>query len=44
MADIICTNRNSDNLNAAGINYTSLQALQAMKRLKEIETFSSPAN
>ena len=31
-------------LNAAGINYNSLQALQAMKRLKELETLSPPAN
>jgi arylsulfatase len=31
-------------LNAAGINYNSLQALQAMKRLKEIESLSPPHN
>ncbi len=31
-------------LNAAGINYNSLQALQAMKRLKELETLPAPSN
>jgi arylsulfatase len=31
-------------LNAAGINYNSLQALQAMKRLKEMESLSPPQN
>jgi arylsulfatase len=31
-------------LNAAGINYNSLQALQAMKRLKEMESLSPPSN
>jgi arylsulfatase len=31
-------------LNAAGINYNSLQALQAMKRLKELESLSPPGN
>jgi hypothetical protein len=31
-------------LNAAGINYNSLQALQAMKRLKELETIAAPTN
>jgi hypothetical protein len=31
-------------LNAAGINYNSLQALQAMKRLKELESLSPPHN
>ena len=31
-------------LNAAGINYNSLQALQAMKRLKELESLSPPSN
>ena len=31
-------------LNAAGINYTSLQALQAMKRLKELESLPPPQN
>ena len=31
-------------LNAAGINYNSIQAMQAMKRLKELETLTSPNN
>ena len=31
-------------LNAAGINYNSLQAMQAMKRLQQVESLSSPAN
>ncbi len=31
-------------LNAAGINYNSLQAMQAMKRLKELETLPAPNN
>jgi arylsulfatase len=31
-------------LNAAGINYNSLQALQAMKRLKELESLPAPSN
>ena len=31
-------------LNAAGINYNSLQAMQAMKRLNELETLPSPSN
>ena len=31
-------------LNAAGINYNSLQALQAMKRLKELESLRPPSN
>ena len=31
-------------LNAAGINYNSIQALQAMKRLKELETLPAPNN
>ena len=31
-------------LNAAGINYHSLQAMQAMKRLKELETLRPPSN
>jgi len=31
-------------LNAATINYTSLQAMQAMKRLQELETISRPRN
>ncbi len=31
-------------LNAAGINYNSLQAMQAMKRLDELETLSPPHN
>ena len=31
-------------LNAAGINYNSLQALQAMKRLKELESLPVPNN
>jgi arylsulfatase A-like enzyme len=31
-------------LNAAGINYNSLQALQAMKRLQELESLPAPRN
>ena len=31
-------------LNAAGINYDSLKAMQAMKRLKELENLASPQN
>ena len=31
-------------LNAAGINYNSLQAMQAMKRLQELETLPVPHN
>jgi len=31
-------------LNAAGINYNSLQALQAMKRLHELESLPAPSN
>jgi hypothetical protein len=31
-------------LNAANINYNSLQALQAMKRLKQLETLRPPGN
>jgi len=31
-------------LNAAGINYNSLQAMQAMKRLQQLETLPSPSN
>ena len=31
-------------LNAAGINYNSLQAMQAMKRLHQLETLSAPHN
>jgi hypothetical protein len=31
-------------LNAAGINYNSLQAMQAMKRLHQLESLSSPTN
>jgi len=31
-------------LNAAGINYNSLQAMQAMKRLKELESLPPPSN
>jgi arylsulfatase len=31
-------------LNAANINYTSLQALQAMKRLQQLESLSLPNN
>ena len=31
-------------LNAANINYTSLQAVQALKRLREMETLSPPRN
>jgi len=31
-------------LNAAGINYNSIQAMQAMKRLKELESLPPPTN
>src|SRR3990172_6833782 len=31
-------------LNAAGINYNSLQAMQAMKRLRELESLPPPTN
>ena len=31
-------------LNAAGINYNSILAMQAMKRLKELESLSRPLN
>jgi arylsulfatase A-like enzyme len=31
-------------LNAAGINYNSLQAMQALKRLKELESLPAPHN
>jgi hypothetical protein len=31
-------------LNAAGINYTSLQAMLALKRLKELEILPAPHN
>jgi len=31
-------------LNAAGINYNSLQAMQAMKRLKELQSIPAPRN
>lgn len=31
-------------LNAAGINYNSLQAMQAMNRLKRLEGISPPGN
>ena len=31
-------------LNAAGINYNSLKAMQAMKRLKELESLAPPRN
>jgi arylsulfatase len=31
-------------LDAAGINYNSLQALQAMKRLREMESLAPPGN
>lgn len=31
-------------LNAAGINYSSIQAMQALKRLKELECLPSPQN
>jgi len=31
-------------LNAAGINYQTLKAAEALKRLQELETMSSPAN
>jgi len=32
------------NLNAAGINYNTLKAAEALKRLREIESLSSPTN
>lgn len=31
-------------LNAAGINYNSLKAMEALKRLKELESLSPPSN
>ena len=31
-------------LNAANINYTTLQAMQAMKRLHELESLAPPSN
>jgi len=31
-------------LNAAGINYNSLQAMEALKRLKELESVTPPNN
>jgi arylsulfatase len=31
-------------LNAAGINYTSLRALEAMKRLQTLESLPAPQN
>ena len=31
-------------LNAAGINYMTLKAADALKRLKEIESLGSPSN
>lgn len=31
-------------LNAAGINYNSLQPMQAIKRLKEMESLTPPHN
>jgi arylsulfatase len=31
-------------LNAAGINYNSLQAMEALKRLKELESLPAPHN
>ena len=31
-------------LNAAGINYNSLRAVEALKRLKELESVSPPRN
>jgi hypothetical protein len=31
-------------LNAAGINYNSLRAMEAMKRLKEMESLPAPNN
>ena len=31
-------------LNAAGINYQSLKAAEALKRLNEIETLGAPGN
>jgi arylsulfatase len=31
-------------LNAANINYNSIQAVEAMKRLKELESLASPNN
>ena len=31
-------------LNAAGINYNSLKAMKAMKRLNELESLAAPTN
>jgi hypothetical protein len=31
-------------LNAAGINYQTLKAMQGMKRLKQLESLSPPSN
>ena len=31
-------------LNAAGINYQTLKAAEALKRLNELETLGSPSN
>jgi hypothetical protein len=31
-------------LNAAGVNYNSLQAMQALKHLKELESLPAPHN
>jgi len=36
--------QNGSSLNAAGINYNSLEALQAMKRLHQLETLPAPNN
>jgi arylsulfatase len=36
--------QHGSSLNAAGINYDSLKAMEAMKRLKELESLSSPQN
>jgi len=32
------------NLNAAGINYNTLKAAEALKRLKELESLGTPSN
>ena len=37
-------NQPGTSLNAGNINYGTLQALQAMKRLKELETLRPPSN
>ena len=37
-------NMQGSSLNAASINYNSVQAMQAMQRLKELESLSHPSN